>query len=68
MAMVGESGGTPVGAVQHEEAMLDEDQAERVEDWVKDLVVERKRAQQPRPAATRRQTGAASEFGAEAAL
>jgi hypothetical protein len=68
MAMVAESGGTPVGAVQHEEAMLDEDQAERVEDWVKDLVVERKRAQQPRPAATRRQAGAASEFGAEAAL
>ena len=43
-AMVDESGGVAVGAVQHEETDLDEQQAERVEQWVRDLVMERKRA------------------------
>lgn len=66
MAMVTESGGTPVSEVQHEEVMLDEDQAERVEEWVKDLVIERKRSQQSRSTSTRRETGASSTFGAEA--
>ena len=44
-AMVEESGGIAVGAVQHEDTYLDEQQAERVEQWVKDLVTERKRAE-----------------------
>jgi hypothetical protein len=48
--------------------MLDADQAERVEDWVKDLVVERKRSQQPRPASARRETGATSNVGAEVTI
>jgi NADH dehydrogenase len=43
LAMVDESAGTST-VVQHEEAYLDEDQAARVEAWVKELVAERKRA------------------------
>jgi NADH dehydrogenase len=45
-AMVLESGGAAVSPVRHDEAYLDEAQAERVENWVRELVVERKRAQQ----------------------
>ena len=67
MAMVAESGGTPLSEVQHHEDILDDDQAERVEEWVKDLVIERKRAEQPRPAGARR-AGSASDAGAEATL
>jgi hypothetical protein len=52
-AMVEESGGVAVGAVQHEDTYLDEQQTERVEQWVKDLVTERKRAENAtRPTAT----------------
>ena len=68
MSMVGESGGTPIEPVQHLEEILDADQAERVEGWVKDLVVERKRAEQPRPATSRREAPATSGFGTEATL
>ena len=46
LAMVEESGGAAVSPVQHDEETLDEAKAERVEAWVKELVVERKRAQQ----------------------
>jgi NADH dehydrogenase len=46
LAMVEESGGASASPVQHDEEYLDEAQAERVENWVKELVVERKRAQQ----------------------
>ena len=59
LAMVEESGGAAVSPVQHDEEALDEAKAERVEAWVKELVVERKRAQQAtsrpmtRPAADR---------------
>jgi hypothetical protein len=48
-AMVEESGATPVSTIQHEEDYLDEDQADRVEGWIRDLVIDRKRAQQARP-------------------
>ena len=44
-AMVRESGGTAVGAVQTEETDLEADQAERVEDWLKALIAERKLSQ-----------------------
>jgi nucleoside-diphosphate-sugar epimerase len=44
-AMVEEAGGMLVGAVQHEDTYLDEQQAERVEEWVKDIIVERKRGE-----------------------
>jgi uncharacterized protein YbjT (DUF2867 family) len=45
-AMVDESGGAQVSPVQGESDYLDEAQAERVEAWVKELILERKRAQQ----------------------
>ena len=42
--MVEESGGSAPGGVQHTEDALDEDQANRIEDWIRDLVMERKRS------------------------
>jgi uncharacterized protein YbjT (DUF2867 family) len=45
-AMVEESGATPTSPIQHEEDYLDEDQADRVQGWIRDLVIDRKRAQQ----------------------
>lgn len=53
LAMVEESGGAAVSPVQHDEETLDEAKAERVEAWVKELVVERKRAQQATSRAAR---------------
>ena len=44
-AMVAESGGSSAISTQHEEEVLDEDKAGRVEEWVKEMVWERKRAQ-----------------------
>ena len=44
-AMVLESGGAAVNTIQHDETFLDENKAERVEEWVKELVVDRKRAE-----------------------
>ena len=44
--MVTESGATSASAIQHEEEYLDQDQAERVEGWVKEVVAERKRDRQ----------------------
>jgi NADH dehydrogenase len=44
-AMVLESGGAAANAIQHDETFLDENKAERVEEWVRELVVERKRAE-----------------------
>jgi NADH dehydrogenase len=63
LAMVEESGGAAVSPVQHDEETLDEAKAERVEAWVKELVVERKRTEQAtsragtRPPATREAGG-----------
>jgi NADH dehydrogenase len=47
-AIVVESGATLVSPVQHEEEVLDEDRAKRVEQWIDDLVMARKRQQQAR--------------------
>ena len=58
LAMVEESGGAAVSAVQQDEETLDEAKAERVEAWVKELVVERKRAQ---PATSRPMTRPAAD-------
>jgi len=44
-AIVKESGATSASPIQHEEIFLDEARAERVEEWVKELVIERNRAQ-----------------------
>lgn len=41
--MVEESGGTAAAGVEHEEEYLDEPQSELVEEWLRDLVDERKR-------------------------
>ncbi|HVF40215.1 MAG TPA: NAD-dependent epimerase/dehydratase family protein [Gemmatimonadaceae bacterium] len=41
--MVRESGGMARGGVQRDEEKLDEDQAELIEEWIRDLVMERKR-------------------------
>ncbi len=42
--MVEESGGTAPQGIQHTEDGLDEHQADRIEDWIRDLVMERKRS------------------------
>ncbi len=41
--MIEESGGVAAGGIEQEEESLDEPQAELIEAWVKDLVLERKR-------------------------
>lgn len=41
--MVQESGGAAAKGIQQSEEGLDEQQAERIEDWIRDLVMERKR-------------------------
>jgi NADH dehydrogenase len=69
-AMVEESGGAAVSPVQHEETYLDEDKAERVEAWVKELVVERKRAEHAnaRPRSSRKKSGPGDRAETEATL
>lgn len=47
--MVRESGGTAPDGIQQTEEDLDEQQAERIEDWLRDLVNERKRMENLRP-------------------
>jgi NADH dehydrogenase len=66
-AMEQESGGAAVTPVSHEETFLDEEQAERVEAWVKDLVVERKQAGHMRPRA-RPERASSESVETEAAL
>ncbi len=70
LAIVKESGGAAVTPIQHEETHLDEQRAERVEAWVKELVVERKRAEnanaKPRPG--RKKPGPADQVETEAPL
>jgi uncharacterized protein YbjT (DUF2867 family) len=44
--MVTESGAKWASPIQHEEEYLDQDQAERVEEWVKEVVADRKRDRQ----------------------
>jgi hypothetical protein len=70
-AMVKESGGTATTAVRSEEEDLDDDQSERVEDWLKDLIAERKREQ--RSSGTPRKTsgkagGTATKMESEATI
>ena len=42
--MIEESGGAAPDGIAHSEETLDEDQAELIEAWIKDLVMERKRS------------------------
>ena len=64
LAMVPESGGAAVSPVNHEETFLDDQQAERVEEWVKDLVAERKHADQAKRRAARTETPSSDSAGA----
>jgi nucleoside-diphosphate-sugar epimerase len=69
-AMVEESGGAAVTSIQHEETILDENKAERVEEWVKELVLERKRAgnAHAKPPSTRKKSRPSDQADAEATL
>jgi NADH dehydrogenase len=67
-AMVPESGGAAVTPVRHEETYLDEEQADRVEEWVRELVVERKHADHGRPRAPRPERSASEPVETEATL
>lgn len=42
-AVVGASGGRAVNGVEHEEADLDEEQAERIDEWLTDIVMRQRR-------------------------
>lgn len=42
-SLITESGGTCASGIQHEEELLDADKTERVESWLRDLIVNRKR-------------------------
>jgi NADH dehydrogenase len=67
-AMVTESGGAAISPVRTEETDLDEQQAERVEEWVKELVLERKHADHAKPRPTRTERAASEPVETEAAL
>jgi hypothetical protein len=67
-AMVPESGGAAVAPLGHEEIFLDEQQAERVEEWVKDLVVERKHADHAKPRTPRKDRASSEPIETEATL
>jgi NADH dehydrogenase len=73
-SMFVESGGTGLIPVMHEEEILDEVQAERVEKWVKELVMERKRAQaydrepEPKAGKARKKALGDQSFGEDAIL
>jgi hypothetical protein len=63
-AMIRESGGAALSGVQSHVEDLDEDQAERVEEWLKALISERKRAQHAAAAGSpRREQGKAATTG-----
>lgn len=47
--MVEESGGAAPQGIQHTEDALDENKGDRIEDWIRDLVMERKRGSRPNP-------------------
>jgi NADH dehydrogenase len=59
-AIVVESGARLVSPIQHEEEMLDEQKAQRVEEWIRELVMERKRADKG-PAANKTRPGASAD-------
>lgn len=75
-AVAVESGAALVSPIQHEEETLDADKTERVEEWVKELVLQRKReraaaaqpaAEDERPRKARR-APAGDSFGEDAVL
>ncbi len=66
-AMVNESGGLASAPVQQEEEFLDDDQADRVEGWLKELIAERKRGEHPGSGTGRKGVGTADGSGLGAA-
>ena len=68
LAMVEESGGAAVSPVEHDEETLDEVKADRVEGWVKELVVERKRAEQAMSSAPKGSAVGREAVGPDAVL
>jgi NADH dehydrogenase len=69
-AMVEESGGAAVGSIQQDETFLDENKAERIEEWVRELIIERKRAENAnaKPQSSRRKSRPSDEVDTEATL
>jgi uncharacterized protein YbjT (DUF2867 family) len=77
-AITVESAATSASPIQHDEEALDEDKTARVEEWVRDLVMERKREQKAAATATaadlssskptQRRSPAAEGFGEDAVL
>lgn len=77
-AIIAESGATSASPIQHEDEVLDDDKTARVELWIKDLVMERKREQKatatapsPQPASrasARKSAPAEEQFGEDAVL
>ncbi|HET7615191.1 MAG TPA: NAD-dependent epimerase/dehydratase family protein [Gemmatimonadaceae bacterium] len=58
-AIVVESGARLVSPIQHEEEMLDDDKSARVEEWIKELVMERKRGEKAAATGTRKEADVA---------
>jgi len=69
-SVVQESGGAAANPIQHDETFLDEHKAGRVEEWVKDLVIERKRTEHASstPHSSRGKSRPGDQVDAEAAL
>ncbi|HJP87387.1 MAG TPA: NAD-dependent epimerase/dehydratase family protein [Gemmatimonadaceae bacterium] len=72
-SLIAESGGSCPGGIQHEEELLDADKAERVEGWLRDLILARKREHyaattEPSPATTSAKRRRAESTQAEDAV
>ena len=71
--LIAESGGTCVKGIQHDEEVLDEEKAERVEKWLADLILARKRqhvsaAQSKQSKSSSQRSRTASTLGEDATI
>jgi hypothetical protein len=72
--LLAESGGSAASPVQHEEEALDADKTERVESWLRDLIVARKRdqnsaaMQEPSTRSSTKYNRTESTFGEDATI
>ena len=67
-AMVKESGGVATAPVQHEETNLDDDEADRIDEWLKELIMARKRAETGRSTSPYMESATAERPVAEATM
>ena len=72
-SLIAESGGTSASGIQHEEEVLDADKTERVEGWLKDLILARKRehyaaATESHPKTPAKRKRAETAFGEDAVI